>query len=77
MPDGEQCCALEICCYWKKDKKTLATKIAEYTGLTVEQCVKFLDWMAHEDLTFAPESFAQVLEDIVEIARAHPDPDSK
>ena len=73
MSNGDQCCALEICCYWKKDQDTLATKIAAYTHLSTEQARGFLDWMAHEDLTFAPDSFAAVLEDIVRITRAHPE----
>jgi hypothetical protein len=72
MSNGEQCCALEICCSPAQRRLRLTAAISAFTGAEMDYCEKFLDWMAHEDLIFAPKELQPALERIATIARAHP-----
>ena len=72
MSNGSQCCALEICCDAATVRAKLVPVIAAFTGAEAEYCEKFFDWMAHEGLIFAPESFRAVMQDVVAISRKHP-----
>lgn len=73
MSNGSQCCALEICCDAAAQRAKLPKAIAAFTGADEEYCAKFLDWMAHEDVVFAPKSFAAVIADIAAVAKKHSD----
>lgn len=71
MSNGSQCCALEICCDAALRRSRLTAEIAVFTDAAPEYCAKFIDWMEHEDLVFAPKSFQPVIDDITTIARKH------
>ncbi len=76
MSNGAQCCALEICCDPPALREKLPALVADCVGhgrtIAHEEAVRdVLDWMAHEGLVFAPESFRQVIKDIATAARKH------
>jgi hypothetical protein len=74
MSNGTTCCALEICCVpgAASTRKKVAASIAEFTGAEADYCAKFLDWMEHEGLVFAPDSFRVVIQELVTMARRTP-----
>lgn len=69
MANGAQCCALEICCPPEMRRSKLITMIAKVTGADPEYCGKFLDWMDHEELIFAPAEFQTTIDAIARIAK--------
>jgi hypothetical protein len=73
MSNGAACCALEICCNAAQKRARLVKVIATFTGYDEEDCGKFLDWMHHEELVFAPASMQAVIHDVATIARKHKD----
>lgn len=74
MSNGAACCAAQVCCPDAAERmKKLPPMIAKATGLEEEYCVTFLEWMAHEDLMFAPAEFGATVKAILEMAdRRHP-----
>ncbi len=73
MSNGAQCCALEICCPPSERRQKLTAMIVAFTGAEESHCEGFLDWMAHEDLIFAPSSFSQTIADIAAATKKHHD----
>lgn len=72
MANGSQCCALEICCPPAERRIKITAALVKFTGADAEYCEKFLDWMDHESLVFAPIAFQSVIDNIVKLARRHP-----
>jgi hypothetical protein len=64
MSNGEQCCALEICCPPAERRARLGAAIAQFVGIDPAQGEKVLDWMDHEDLAFAPASIRDVFQTV-------------
>lgn len=72
MSNGEQCCALEICCPPSAAKRArLADAIAAHTGANAAHAVLFLDWMDYEGLIFAPLSARAFIDEIATMAKTH------
>jgi hypothetical protein len=72
VSNGSQCCALEICCPPAERRLKVPMAIAKAIGCTDAEATRFLDWMDHEGLVFAPVSFQPVIDDLARIARTHP-----
>lgn len=72
MSNGEQCCALEICCGGAERRLKTAQALGTAMGGDATIGTKVLDWMDANNLVFAPASFQQVIADVASIARAHP-----
>jgi hypothetical protein len=76
MSNGQQCCALEICCPNEPERRIkLVQSIAADTGADESYCNGFLDWMESNHLIFAPVEFAATIARIAAIAHAHPKAD--
>jgi hypothetical protein len=71
MANGAQCCALEICCPPELRRERLMVLLTQATGADEEYCGKFLDWMDHEELIFAPAEFQTTIDAIARIAKKH------
>jgi hypothetical protein len=69
MPNGQQCCALEICCDPPAAREKSIASIAAFAKCEPEYAAKFLDWMDHEGLIFAPPSMRAVMDDVAKMAR--------
>jgi len=66
MSNGAQCCALEICCPGQQELKAELTK-----AIGDKAAQQLLDWMADEEIAFAPASFKPVIAEIVASTRKH------
>lgn len=71
MPNGTQCCALEVCCNAAQRRLKVIAALVQFTGAEADYCEKFLDWMEHEGLVFAPTSFQTVVNEIATMAKKH------
>lgn len=71
MPNGTSCCALEICCNPVTARRKVADSIELFTGAEPEYCAKFLEWMDHEGLIFAPADFRRTMDTIATMAKKH------
>lgn len=71
MPNGTTCCALEICCNPVTARRKVIDSIEQFTGAEPDYCAKFLDWMDHEGLIFAPTDFRRTMDVIATMAKKH------
>ncbi len=74
MSNGEQCCALEICCNFAEMMARLPAKIAAFTGMDEKDCLAFLRRMEAAHLTFAPKTFDLVAKDLKATQLSGPSP---
>lgn len=65
MSNGIRNCAIEACC----TKPQKLAKVAESTGLELQYCETFLNWMDEHQLIFAPAEFQATIDAIVKIER--------
>ena len=78
MSNAAECCVLGICCPPAQRRKILTDSIIAFartyaSAITPDQAECFLDWVDHEEATFAPKSMQAVIDDVARLARAHPE----
>ncbi len=73
MSNGAECCALQICCPPEQARLALIQKFQQVSGYDADGCTKIVDYLLSE-FSLAPQSFQQVIDDIVVMAKAHRNP---